>query len=556
MNKQRILIWLLSVLLLLPVGRAQAAPSLSEAPDAGKVLQDSQQKEKKLPKKEEPKVTVEEELKAPLKGQDGLKVFVRHYKITGQNIFEPSELEQLLDFYNNKEQNYQGLQEATAVIARYFRSHGYLVAQAYLPVQELQNGTVEIVVLVGKYGEIILKNQSSVKDRVIFRQLSGLRQGNYVKNSNLERAALLVSDISGIEAKLILTAGKKAGMTDVIVDAKDKEQRTQTSLSVNNWGNRFTGSNQIIGNWFMCNPSGAGDSLAVGIANAGSGLLTGNISYELPVIEGGNLHFGYSKVHYELGEDFASLDAYGNAETQHLDFTYALQRSRNSNQFFQLGYDYKKLEDYIGFTNMDIKKHSHMVSLGYMGDSFDKLGGGGINSYALTWYHGGLSSADSPIADSNWEKISYSFNRQQYLTDGLALFLSVSGQRASNNLDSSERFSLGGARAVRAYPSGEASGDEACLFTGELRWTLPNKGRKNRTQLVAFYDVGDSRIEKNPIVVEGNKRHIAGAGFGINYLVPGNYAIKAYYAWKAGTEAAQSDNDKNGRFWLQATKYF
>lgn len=551
MNNLKVLTWLILTWLLLPIGIVQAA----EIPDAGKILQDSQQKEKKMPERINPSVTLEEEIKIPLEDKPGLKVFVKHYRINGQNVFASSQLEQLLVSYTDKEENYQGLQEAAGVITKYFRSQGYLVAQAYLPVQELEDGTVEIAVVVGKYGEIILKNQSSVKDQVIFRQLSGLKPGSYVKSNSLERAALLVGDISGIETKLTLTPGKKGGMTNVIVEAKNKEQRTQTSLSFNNWGNRFTGSNQGLLNYLQNNVSGMGDSLAIGVTYTGNGLCTGNISYELPVMEGGNLHFGYSKVHYELGADFSYLNAYGNAETNHLDFTYTLQRSRNRDQFLQLGYDYKKLEDNIDFNSTNTKKNSHMISLGYSGDSFDKLGGGGMNSYALTWYHGSLSSSDTTMDNSKWEKINYTFDRQQYLNDNLSLFLSLSGQRADTNLDSSERFSLGGATAVRAYPSGEASGDEASLFTGELRWTLPNNSGKSLTQLTAFYDLGNSRIQKNPDVVEGNKRCIAGAGLGINYFVPGNYGIKAYYAWKTGTEAAQSDEDKNGRFWFQVTKF-
>lgn len=40
------------------------------------------------------------------------------------------------------------------------------------------------------------------------------------------------------------------------------------------------------------------------------------------------------------------------------------------------------------------------------------------------------------------------------------MLLKLSGQKAGSNLDSSEHIYLGGAHGVRAYPQGEASGDE------------------------------------------------------------------------------------------------
>ena len=201
---------------------------------------------------------------------------------------------------------------------------------------------------------------------------------------------------------------------------------------------------------------------------------------------------GYSKVRYELGEEFAYLDAYGTAYTQHVDWTYSLLRSRSNNLNFTLGYEHKRLEDLIDASSVATYKRSHAAGLGLSGDSLDDLWGGGATSYGVTWYRGGLSgqSNNAILPVGNWHKMSFVLLRQQYVAERLSLFLACNGQTANTNLDTSERLSLGGANAVRAYPSGEGSGDEARLFTGELRWTLPIPNSKNVTQLVAFYDAG------------------------------------------------------------------
>jgi hypothetical protein len=49
------------------------------------------------------------------------------------------------------------------------------------------------------------------------------------------------------------------------------------------------------------------------------------------------------------------------------------------------------------------------------------------------------------------------------------------GQWADTNLTSSEKFSLGGNDAVRAYPTGEAPGDRGWLATAELRYAFTSR---------------------------------------------------------------------------------
>jgi hemolysin activation/secretion protein len=60
-----------------------------------------------------------------------------------------------------------------------------------------------------------------------------------------------------------------------------------------------------------------------------------------------------------------------------------------------------------------------------------------------------------------------------------------SGQLTDHNLDSSQKFYLGGPTGVRAYPSSEGSGSEGYLLNLELKKDLPF----NLTGSI-FYDEG------------------------------------------------------------------
>jgi len=542
-------------LLLCPSWTAFAA---SAVPDAGNVLRNTQNFEKNLPSHQNPIVEVGETVRPPMTANTGFKVKVETIHITGQDIFAQSQLDEILKDQMHKELTFSELNTAATTVTKFFKEHGYLLAQAYLPAQEIENGKVEIAVLVGRYGDVVLKNTSQVSNQAIKKQLTGLTSGSYINNRDLERAVLLAGDLAGVSAKITLSPGKYPGTADVVMETKEKEGSKRGSISINNWGTRFTGSTQGIVDYTIDNIGHSGDSFTTSITNAGSGLDAGSARYSMPIKEGVNLNLSYSKVHYSLGDEYASLNAHGTAYTKHIDMTWNVQRSRNADVSFQVGYDHKRLQDLYDTTSTVTDKWLHAVNLGITGDTFDQLWGGGANSYSLMWYKGALGANSNTTMPpvGNWQKTTYNMLRQQVLTNRLSLLLSFSGQLASTNLDSSEKFSLGGANGVRAYPTNEGSGDEAWILNSELHWNIPVKSDKGVLQLIWFYDTGVSNIEKNPASSDGNRKALAGKGLGISWTVPGDYGVKVNYAWKAGSTAATSDRDKNGRLWLQAFKYF
>lgn len=547
---------LTGALLLSLTSTGLAAPI--DLPDSGNVLRNTQTIERSLPKEERPNLTVrQEQVRPPLQAAAGLKVKADSIIITGQDIFSTAELAAVYQDKLHKELTFDELNQIVQAVTQYFKDHGYLVAQAYLPAQEVDQGRVEIAVIVGRYGDIILKNNSQAGDWAVRQQLAGLQPGQYINNKQLERAVLLAGELAGVSAKLTLTPGKETGIADCIVEASGKAGPSQGSVSVNNWGNRFIGQVQSVFNYQLDNLSRSGDGLTFSVTGADSEVSLTGATYRLPVAEGLSLTMNYAKVRYWLGEDYAYLDAHGTAYSKHADLTWAVKRSRTDNVSLQLGYDHKNYRDMIDNSGSVTNKLSHAASLGISGDSRDKLWGGGVNAYSVQWYNG-TSSAQANLATpvtGHWEKTVYSLLRQQTLTNRLFLQTTLSGQLASTSLDSSERYSLGGATGVRAYPADEASGDEVWLFSGQLHWGIPLRQPNQVLQLIGFYDTGVSHIEKDSPGPD-NRRSLSGAGLGALWGEPGNYLVKFNYAWKVGHTAAQSDTDKNGRLWLQGVKYF
>ncbi len=117
---------------------------------------------------------------------------------------------------------------------------------------------------------------------------------------------------------------------------------------------------------------------------------------------------------------------------------------------------------------------------------------------------------------------------------------------------------LGGAYGVRAYPEGEAYGDQGYILTAEARLNLTALSRRMPGQLQAavFVDHGSVTLDKSPWVAGRNHRTLSAAGVGLSWADNRGLLISASYAFKLGGGRALSAPDRSGRFWIRLSKLF
>ncbi|MDR3562764.1 MAG: ShlB/FhaC/HecB family hemolysin secretion/activation protein [Negativicutes bacterium] len=551
--------------LLLAFMVCSTSPALAvEPPNAGTIK--SSLEEQKLPEPAKNSVTIEinqEEKPGPVQDA-GPKIRVNGFRVTGAGPVSQAELQELVKDAAGKELSLTEMQALAQRIAGYLNQRGYMVANAYVPAQDIKDGTVEITVVPGQYGQIDIRNRSHLKTTVAEGLLGPVKIGDYVKKDVLERALLLLSDTSGVSIKATLAPGKTAGSTDLILEITDTEDVVGT-FSLDNYGNRYTGQGVSNMTLTINNVSGSGDVISLGNNYSGDGMNNASVSYLTPVgNQGAKLGVSFSNMHYLLGKEFASLDYTGKSNTTSIFETYPLRRSRDNNVNIQIGFDYRKLADKgLDITLAD--KRDYVWNFGINGDSRDKLG---VNSYSLTLSSGNLSivggtdlygysaqSDDSQTAQTagRYTKASFNYSRQQVINNRLSFLFDFSGQLANKNLDSSEKLFIGGYRGVRAYPEGEASGDAGYLARGELRLNMPTP----ELQLAAYIDTGHIVVNKNPWPGAGdNGRTLHGVGLGLITSASKDYTVRVDYAWKLGPAPVTSEADRKGRWWLSGVQYF
>jgi hemolysin activation/secretion protein len=521
------------VLLLCPA--VHAAP-VGAPPDAGETLREVQPEPALKAPEPGPPPPIETEEEGAKPSNNDMKVVVKSVRITGNSEVSLEELNALVAGLPGGERSLGDLRAAAARITIYYRQHGYAVARAYLPSQDIKDGVVTISIIEGRIGNIHLDNQSRLLDESADAYLDRLKQGGAIKSAEMDRGLLLLDDTPGVGgSRAALQPGASVGTSELLV-ALSPAATYSGSASVDNYGNRYTGEYRAGGNFNVNSPLRIGDLLTLGVLASGQHLQYGRIAYQLP-IGGDGLRVGFAlfDVHYKLGKEFKPLESHGDARSASMFIVYSFIRSLQGNLTGTATWEEKSLEDDIDSIASAIGKRVHLVNLGLSGNYRDAFAGGGISSLDLSFALGRLdiNSYIARLIDDasagtrgDYARLSYSASRFQHITETTTLLLALSGQVASKNLDSSEQFQLGGSDGVRAYPQGEGIGDEGYLIKLELRHNFAEG-----LGAIAFYDGGSVNYAKTPFAFGPNRRDLAGVGFGINAALNG-FELKATLAWR------------------------
>lgn len=521
-----------AVLALCSISAAQA--QTTPAPNAGQMLRELQTMPAAVPLTA-PLVRAEPAADAAI--GDQTKVMIKSVTITGNQEIPTSELSPLVSSLVGSEQTLGQLNAAVRRITDYYRAKGFAVARALLPAQDITSGAVTMTVIEGRVSSSRVANTSRLPDALVGSYISGVKPGDVIRSAQIDRGILLLQDTPGIaSSRATLQPGASVGTSELLIEVTPA-QMLSGSATLDNYGSRYTGEYRVGGNFALASPMGRGDQLSFSALTAGSGLSFGRLAYQAPVgSDGLRLGAAYFGTRYKLGREFAALDAQGSANSTSVFAAYPFIRSPQRNLSGTASYETKNLNDKVNSTNTITDKKVGVTSLGMAGNMQDAWLGGGINTADLTFVMGKLniSSAAALVIDAasaqtngGYSKVAYGISRLQRISETTQLLLSLNGQQASKNLDSSEKFSLGGPTGVRAYPTGEASGDEGYKGTLELRHLY-----SANWQVTAFYDFGTARLNKTPFgAPASNSRNLAGAGFGLNATFD-KIQVKAALAWR------------------------
>jgi hemolysin activation/secretion protein len=432
---------------------------------------------------------------------------------------------------------------------------GLVVAKAWVPLQDVQDGMVEIRILQGTVEQLKLASapgQPAVPSGALAPARMLLPPGAAISRARLEEAVYRMSDYVGTPVRAVLLPAAALGRYDIQFEL-DAAGRVSGSISVDNTGNRYTSQWHDTVNLKVANLTGHADQLQLTgqLLTDKQRSLRAHYQHPLP----GDYRIGLSGQvsRYELGGAFEPLDAHGRTTLFGVDLQRALARSRAYNLYASAEVLRRKLTNH----QLGALTSEHTVNELNLGLRTDWTSGTAFN-YGWVTLTGGNVKLDGAALDAvsdhlgpdlrgGFGKLAFGYTRSQPVGKDGSVVANLSGQLASKNLDSSETFLLGGMGAVRAYPSGETAGDQSLVAQIEYHRQFSQALRG-----FAFYDMGWIKVRKHPWpgFVGDNSFTLKGAGLGLAWQPASRVELSLIAARKLGHNPVAdplTGNDSDGR---------
>lgn len=502
-------------------------------------------------------------------GNDQLKVLINKFTFTGNTAFDAQQLAILLTDYTGREIGFKELNQATKEITDFYREQGYLLAQAYLPAQDIAGNKVEIAVLEGKLGQLNVHATPGL-DAATLEKMAAYKFANSsaVNEKNLVRNVTQLNVLPGVSASASLKPGANVGESDVDINIEAKP-RLQGYLGGNTYGNRFTGREVLMAGAQLNNLGGLGDQLSLNLKRSNNSGQRGlDLSYVTPISTANTkLTLGYNYVDYKLGRNLEALDASGDSRYFNVGIDQAIFRDARKGVGLRLGVSHKMVNDEVGFANLNNERHIVGADFGIYTDWLNASGnvshlfGAAARVGRVRFQDDVAQALDASGAKTKggFGRFRLSATRNQYFANGVSLALEAEYQRASKNLDSVEKISIGGINRWRRFSELPSLADTGLMLGAELRKRIPANQSLSSLMLVdispyTFVDLGRGKINQKTSISDNHVRAVQ-FGLGLDAMFKNTWLLNLA-ATHHNRDFDGADGENEVRFFGQLIKYF
>lgn len=398
-------------------------------------------------------------------------------------------------------------------ITDYYLDRGYVTTRAYLPQQDLNDGSLEVLVVEGRLEG--LDSSELASERELAMAFPG-KPGEILDLRELEQLVDQLGRLPSRQAQLELLPGEAVGGSRVqLAGQRDKPWRV--SLNRHNDGQSSSGEQQWGAGLDWDSPLGLADQL--GLRGGGDTLsdhwrhsANQGLFYSLP--------YGWWTFNYSYGQSYYRSLAQANGFDFHTDgesrshalrAERVLHRDNVGKTAINLGLSHLRTRNYI--ENSLLEASSNRLSEFQLGFNHGRRIGTAFVNLDLGWQRGigAFDAQDNdhpksgePVARYHKYSLTLSYLQpfqlggEQFSFDSLA-----TGQRSEDVLFSPQRISIGGLSSVRGFKGQSLSGDTGGYWRNQLRWRRPVTHEALRPWLGEYgvtlaYDVG---------VIHGNRHN-------------------------------------------------
>ena len=506
---------------------------------------------------------------------DSIKFSLKRFTFKNTTLIELPVLEAACKEFLEIDLNLDDLEDIKARVIATYRKEGFIV-DVIFPEQDLTDGVLTLEMVEAKVGRFIIMTDDDIVlsenllDRIRGAVLNHNAPGTPLNLNNFEKIAILTNDLYGVVSTPSIKAGEQIGTTDLIL--KISKRPTFRGLLMTDNGGVAAEFKKLSTQFFISSLFNRGEQIAVSSFLA-PGSVYGRMGITTPITlwehwNGTMWEINTTRMQYKIDSSkvLEGLEPpSGKSYSIGTELTQPLYRSINANLWVSGGYLMRESADKDrNIYDTDTKITTGKVySLGVSGNYFDAFLMGGVNQFSLKVFNGNSQylGNQSTVETSNQDgaagrfwKTSLSLARQQSFVNSWSLTNVFTAQNANKNLESAEKFTLGGANAIRAFPNSEGSGSRGVMLRNDL-----TKSFSDDFQASVFYDWGwvqryvirkGSQGQALPSYDnEANSGSMSGYGFNMNYNPHKDFNLNITFAKRAKPNpfALQNDPEKNGK---------
>lgn len=408
---------------------------------------------------------------------------IQHIHLNGVTLLSATDQQALLKPFLNQCLGVTQLNALLKAITEQYIELGYVTSRAYLPPQDLGDGTLEVQVVEGRLET--LEGAGLASPRELALSFPG-ESGEVLDLRELEQMLEQINRLPSRQVELELLPGQQVGSSHVqLKGQRDKPWRA--SLNRNNDGQVSTGEQQWGVGLDWDSPLGLADQLSL----RGSGDTVSDsqrqsdsqsLFYSLPY-GWWTFSYNYSESSYRSQTQAAGFDFQQKGDTQvnQLSAERILLRDSVSKTAVSLGTSHTRSNNYLEDTLIDVA--SQRLSEAQLGFNHGRRIGTAFVNLDIGWQRGigafdaqgaGEPHGGQPVARYNKYTATFSLLQPFWLWGEALSFESLAtGQQSEDVLYSLQRFSVGGLSSVRGFKEQSLTGDSGGYWRNQVQWRKP-----------------------------------------------------------------------------------
>lgn len=457
-------------------------------------------------------------------------LWVEKILVSSSEILSDEEIASIVRPYEGRHLGIVELSEVVERLNRLYREKGFVTAMAVLPPQSVEGGVIEIVLVEGRLGEVIVEGNRYTQAGFIVDRIS-LRSGDLIDVARLESDILHFNSVYDVQLVARLEAGEAFGTTNAILQAVEPD-RWIREISFSNSGRDETGAGQFALAVVNRGLFGRADPLTLTLV-AGEASTAGSIAYAMPIgPTGGRLNLSYQQNSLQvISGDFADIQIAADSSVGSVGWRHPVVLQAPAKVFLNIDYRYVKTgTSFLGAQLLDnfVRGMTYGLDVA-LADPSRTLD-----------IRQSITRGESSTATEVHEFMKYnsSLARQWRWKDRYRLSFRLQAQLAGFGLTPApEQIALGGLGTVRGHAPGVVSGENGYAMGFEI-------GAPLSPALEGYAFVDHGRAFPDP----GNTGPLTSVGVGFDFTWFNRFSGSLVY----GIPVSSGLDPRQGRLHLKA----